>query len=69
MNLTDFHCQCRACVTARTPPPETPLDALHRYWRHVSPEDRLRFLVEMLTPNERRALQFGFDAEEDAHAS
>ena len=39
----------------------TPLDYLHRYWRQVSPEDRLRFLVEMLTPNERRALQFGFE--------
>jgi hypothetical protein len=34
----------------------TPLDYLHRYWRKVSPEDRLRFLIDMLTPNERRAL-------------
>jgi len=23
----------------------TPLDYLHRYWRKVSPEDRLRFLT------------------------
>ena|SRR5215831_18944202 len=37
-------------------PEMTPLDYLHRYWRQVSPEDRLRFLSEMLTPNERRAL-------------
>jgi hypothetical protein len=44
--------------------PPTPLDMLHRYWRQVSPEDRLRFLTEMLTPNERRALQFGFEEEE-----
>jgi len=29
----------------------TPLDYLHRYWRKVSPEDRLRFLCEMLTPH------------------
>jgi hypothetical protein len=39
----------------------TPLDYLHRYWRKVSAEDRLRFLVEMLTPNERRALQRGYE--------
>jgi hypothetical protein len=41
--------------------PPTPLDALHRSWCQVSPEDRLRFLCEMLTPNERRALQFVFE--------
>ena len=28
----------------------TPLDDLHRSWRQVSPEDRLRFLTEMLSP-------------------
>ena len=39
----------------------TPLDYLHRYWRKVSPEDRLRFLTEMLTPSERRALLLGFE--------
>lgn len=39
----------------------TPLDYLHRYWRKVDPDARLRFLVEMLTPNERRALTLGFD--------
>lgn len=39
----------------------TPLDYLHRYWRKVDPDDRLRFLVEMLTPNERRALTLGFE--------
>lgn len=44
--------------------PLTPLDCLHYYWRLVTPDDRLRFLVEMLTPNERRALQFGFEEEE-----
>jgi hypothetical protein len=43
------------------PESPTPLDYLHRYWRQVPPEDRLRFLCEMLTPNERRALQFGFE--------
>ena len=42
----------------------TPLDYLHRYWRDVDPADRLRFLVEMLTPNERRALQCGFEEDE-----
>src|ERR1041385_47572 len=41
----------------------TPLDYLHRYWRKVSPDDRLRFLIEMLTPNERRALTLGFEEE------
>jgi len=43
----------------------TPLDYLHRYWRQVAPDDRLRFLVEMLTPNERRALQWGFEDVEE----
>jgi hypothetical protein len=43
------------------PETPTPLDSLHRYWRQVTPEERLRFLCEMLTPNERRALQFGFE--------
>jgi len=38
-------------------PALTPLDYLHRYWRQVAPADRLRFLCEMLTPNERRAMQ------------
>ena len=44
-------------------PGATPLDMLHRYWRQVPPEDRLRFLQEMLTPNERRALLFGVEEE------
>ena len=37
----------------------TPLDYLRRYWRQVDPEDRVRFLIEMLTPAERRALSLG----------
>jgi len=49
-------------------PTLTPLDYLHRYWRQVTPADRLRFLAEMLTPNERRAIQLGLEegAEEEA---
>jgi hypothetical protein len=43
----------------------TPLDYLHRYWRKVSPEDRARFLVEMLTPTERRLVATGLWPEED----
>lgn len=43
----------------------TPLDYLHRYWRKVDPADRIRFLIEMLTPNERRALMLGFDEEDN----
>ncbi len=42
----------------------TPLDYLHRYWPQVSPEDRLRFLVEMLTSTERLLLQSGLWPEE-----
>jgi hypothetical protein len=70
----DLHAQClageltayAAMVQAgfRTRPPSrkrTPLDSLHHYWRQVSPEERLRFVCEMLTPHERRALQDGFD--------
>jgi hypothetical protein len=41
--------------------PQTPLAYLRRYWRQVAPEERLRFLCDMLTPNERRALQLGFE--------
>jgi hypothetical protein len=51
----------RAYKEAKCIPELTPLDYLHRYWRQVDPDDRLRFLVEMLTPNERRALQCGFE--------
>jgi len=43
----------------------TALEYLHRYWRQVHPDDRLRFLVEMLTPNERRALQLGYEESEE----
>ena len=42
-------------------PQPKPLTILHWVWRRVSPDDRIRFLTEMLTPNERRALQFGFE--------
>ena len=43
-----------------------PLELLHWAWRKVSDDDRLRFLTEMLTPTERRALSLGLDDEEDA---
>jgi hypothetical protein len=43
---------------------ETPLDTIHRYWRQVSPEDRARFLIEMLTPAERRLIMHGLMEEE-----
>jgi hypothetical protein len=38
---------------------ETPLMALHRAWRQLSNEDRARFLIEMLTPAERRLVATG----------
>lgn len=44
--------------------PTLPIDYLHKYWRAVPKEERLCFLTEMLTPNERRALQCGFEDEE-----
>ena len=57
--------RCRAQEVPHEAPvaPEspTPLDSLHRSWRQVTPEDRLRFLYEMLTPNERQALQVGVE--------
>jgi hypothetical protein len=44
--------------------PESALATLHRVWRQVPTADRLRFLIEMLTPNERRVLSTGlFDKE------
>lgn len=30
----------------------TPLEMLHRYWRKVSLEERVKFLIEMLMPAE-----------------
>lgn len=48
------------------PPTPSPLTVLHWAWREVSPEERLQFLTEMLTPRERRALQYGFKDEADA---
>lgn len=62
-----YVCRCSGCEAEyrkRRAQTLTPLDFLHRYWRQVSPPDRIRFLVEMLTPAERRALQFGFEDEE-----
>jgi hypothetical protein len=56
----------RAYQQARGIAQETPLTTLHRVWRQVAPGDRLRFLVEMLTPNERRALQLGYEDLEEA---
>lgn len=50
-------------TTVRHPQPK-PLTILHWVWRRVSPEERIRFLIEMLTPNERRALQMGFEETE-----
>ena len=56
-------------VPARVPQGvRTPLDYLHWAWRQVPPKDRLAFLAEMLTPNERRVLQYGFEDAEDAGA-
>ena len=55
-----------ACLAAGLVQEEAPLTTLHRVWRKVRPEDRLRFLTEMLTTNERRALTLGFDDEEES---
>jgi hypothetical protein len=44
---------------------ETPLTTLHRVWRKVEPEERLRFLLEMLTPQERRVVATSLWPEED----
>lgn len=54
-----------AMICKGHPMHETPLTTLHRIWRQVEPGDRLRFLAEMLTPNERRAIQFGFEDREE----
>jgi hypothetical protein len=43
----------------------TPLETLHRIWRKVSPEDRAKFLIEMLTPAERRLIQTGLWPDEE----
>jgi hypothetical protein len=47
----------------------TPIDSLYKSWRKVASEDRLCFLLEMLTPNERRVLIDEFLKEApDVHA-
>ena len=56
----------RAYKDAKGVPKLTPLDYLHRYWRQVCPDVRVRFLIEMLTPAERRALSLGLDGDEEA---
>jgi hypothetical protein len=45
---------------------ETPLTTLHRVWRKVAPDERLRFLLEMLTPQERRVVATSLWPEEEA---
>lgn len=68
MNPPVYVCRCSGCEAEyhkRRSQTLTPLDFLDRYWRQVDPVDRLRFLTEMLTPAERRALQVGFE-EDDA---
>ena len=40
------------------------LATLYLVWRQVAPEDRLRFLIEMLTPAERRAIAFGLEEDQ-----
>jgi hypothetical protein len=37
-------------------PQATPLEIVHRVWRHIPERERVEFLMEMLTPQERRAL-------------
>lgn len=59
------HAAAKAAGLVREP---TPLDYLHRYWRKVPSEERLRFLIEMLTPAERRAISTGLlDEEGNTH--
>jgi hypothetical protein len=64
----EFRSVRAACKAAGLVQEETPLSALRRIWRKVNPDDRLRFLREMLTPDERRALRHGLEDTEDAHA-
>jgi hypothetical protein len=42
----------------------TPLETLHTVWRKVSPDERIKFLIEMMTPEERRTVLHGLDDEE-----
>jgi hypothetical protein len=58
----DLHAQLQD-RDARSARHFSPLAMLHLVWRQVDPHDRICFLIEMLTPNERRALQFGFEEE------
>ena len=44
--------------------PLTPEDSLRYWWPKVPATARLRFLVEVLTPEEREALALGYDDEE-----
>jgi hypothetical protein len=44
----------RAAAKAGLVHESTPLATLHRVWRKVSSDDQARFLIEMLTPAQRR---------------
>lgn len=57
----------RAYQLAKGKPLETPLATLHRAWRKVSPEDRRRFLTEILTSAERDMLRQSLATEETLH--
>jgi len=47
----------------------TPLDVLHMVWRQIPLQERLAFLTEMLTPNERRQLLIvGWDTDPEPEA-
>ena len=46
-------------------PETTPLAIVHWAWRQLTSQERLEFLTEMLTPNERRALMLGLDDTEE----
>jgi hypothetical protein len=63
--------RCEVCAEACEPcvlclEALMPLATLHGCWRQVPQADRLRFVTEMLTPTERRALVLGL--EEDSMA-
>jgi hypothetical protein len=46
-------------VRGIAPGPEATLSLLYAVWPHLDQGDRLRFLIENLTPTERRAIQTG----------
>lgn len=64
-HFPSVHAAAKAAGLVHVP---TPMETLARAWRKVSPQDRLRFLSETLTAEERQMIATSLMREETPHA-